>query len=76
MKLLARTLISGAILAVTLLATGCYYETYPSRHYYRSAAYYDDDGYYHRDTNYRVRIGAVWVPGHWRHGVWIRGHWE
>ena len=75
MKHLARTIVCGAILAVPLLTTGCYYETYPSHRYYRSASYYDDDaGYYRRDTNYRA--GAVWVPGHWRGGIWIRGHWE
>lgn len=76
---LAKTLICGAALAIPLLTSGCYYETYPTRHY-RSYSYYDDDGYYHRNANYNYRVsyrdGAVWVPGHWRHGVWIRGHWE
>jgi len=76
MKHLARTFIGGAILGISLLSSGCYYETYPS-HRYRSYSYYDDDdGYYQRDTNYRVRAGSVWIPGHWRGGVWIRGHWE
>jgi hypothetical protein len=76
MKHLARTFLGGAILAIPLFTTGCYYETYPHYRHYSSSSYYDDDDYYRRDTNYRVRAGGVWIPGHWRGGVWIRGHWE
>ena len=76
MNHLTKSLIGGAILALPLFTAGCYYETYPTYRHYRSASYYDDDGYYRHDTNYRVRAGAVWVPGHWRGDVWIRGHWE
>lgn len=77
MKLLARTLIGGAVLATALFTTGCYYDTYPQYRHYRSTSYYDnDDGYYRHDTNYRVHAGSIWVPGHWRGDVWIRGHWE
>ena len=77
MKHLARNLICSAAIAIPLLTSGCYYETYPS-HRYRSYSYYDDDGYYNQGSsyNYRVHTGAVWVPGHWRGDVWIRGHWE
>jgi hypothetical protein len=76
MKLMARTLIGGAVLAAALFTTGCYYDTYPHYRHYRSASYYDDDDYYRHDTSYRVRAGGVWVPGHWRGDVWIRGHWQ
>jgi hypothetical protein len=80
-----KTLLAGAALAVPLFVGGCAYETYPHRYtsyryydddaYYRSPAYrYDDDDYRVRSYNYRV--GAVWIPGHWYHGMWIRGHWE
>jgi len=65
-----------AVLAASLLATDCYYETYPD-HHYRSYSYYDD-GYHHRDANYRVsyREARAWVPGHWAGDVWIRGYWR
>jgi len=75
MKYLARTFIGGAILAISLLTSGCYYETYPT-HHYRAYSYDSDDDYYRHSSGYRVRVGSVWVPGHWYRGVWIRGHWE
>ena len=79
MNHLAKSLISGAILAIPLFTTGCVYETYPHYRHYRpaySSYYRDDDDYYRRDYGYRANAGAVWVRGHWRDGVWIRGHWE